>query len=93
MYSANTHLCLGKTQMNILYPDANFHLLKAKSMLEKALAQEPTYLEAVYLLAEVLGEEQRYTAAIDLWVCLYIFTVMKKRRPQSKLKLYSYDRC
>ncbi|XP_033646823.1 anaphase-promoting complex subunit 7-like [Asterias rubens] len=39
---------------------------KAKSMLEKALAQEPTYLEAVYLLAEVLGEEQRYTAAIDL---------------------------
>lgn len=40
-------------------------------MLEKALAQEPTYLEAVYLLAEVLGEEQRYTAAIDLWVLVF----------------------
>ncbi|XP_038061823.1 anaphase-promoting complex subunit 7-like isoform X2 [Patiria miniata] len=39
---------------------------KAKAMLEKALAQEPTYLEAVYLLAEVLGEEQQYTAAIEL---------------------------
>ena len=35
-------------------------------MLEKALAQEPAYLDAVYLLAEVLGEEQQYTAAIEL---------------------------
>ncbi|XP_072022277.1 anaphase-promoting complex subunit 7-like [Amphiura filiformis] len=39
---------------------------KAKTMLEKALAIESTYLDAVYLLADIHQEEKSYTKAIDL---------------------------
>lgn len=39
---------------------------KAKNLLSKALAQEETYLPAVYLLAEVYEQEMNLTAAIEL---------------------------
>ena len=35
-------------------------------MLEKALAIDSNYLDAVYLLADIHQEERSYTKAIDL---------------------------
>ena len=57
----------GETLVCVCPPSLYIDLhTQAKMMLEKALAQEPSYLEAVYLLAEVLTEEHQYTAAIEL---------------------------
>lgn len=39
---------------------------KATSMLEKSLAQDETYTEAVCLLAEIMGKKQQYDKAIAL---------------------------
>lgn len=39
---------------------------QATSMLEKSLAQDETYTDAVCLLAEILGKKQEYDKAIAL---------------------------
>ncbi|XP_054707441.1 anaphase-promoting complex subunit 7-like [Uloborus diversus] len=39
---------------------------KAKSLLEKALKQDPTYLNAVYLLAAIYEQERLYEKGIEL---------------------------
>lgn len=39
---------------------------QATSMLEKGLAQDETYTDAVCLLAEILGKKQEYDKAIAL---------------------------
>ncbi|XP_070572262.1 anaphase-promoting complex subunit 7-like [Ptychodera flava] len=39
---------------------------KAKCMLEKALSMDPSHLDAVYVMAEILGKEQKYDKAIEL---------------------------
>lgn len=41
-------------------------LYKATSMLEKSLAQDDTYTDAVCLLAEIMGKKQEYDKAIAL---------------------------
>lgn len=41
-------------------------LYKATSMLEKSLAQDDTYTDAVCLLAEIMGKKQEYDKAIVL---------------------------
>ena len=38
-------------------------------MLEKSLAQDETYTDAVCLLAEIMGKKQEYDKAIALYVC------------------------
>ena len=37
-------------------------------MLEKSLAQDETYTDAVCLLAEIMGKKQEYDKAIALYV-------------------------
>lgn len=39
---------------------------QATSMLEKSLAQDETYTDAVCLLAEIMGKKQEYDKAIAL---------------------------
>jgi len=39
---------------------------KSKSLLEKALKQEPTYLNAVYQLADIYEHEKQYSKGIEL---------------------------
>jgi len=39
---------------------------QAITMLEKSLAQDETYTEAVCLLAEIMGKKQQYDKAIAL---------------------------
>ena len=39
---------------------------KGKSLLEKALKEDPYYLPAVYLLCEVYEQELQYDVAIEL---------------------------
>ena len=44
----------------------NLFFDQATSMLEKSLAQDETYTDAVCLLAEIMGKKQEYDKAIDL---------------------------
>eukprot|EP00057_Strongylocentrotus_purpuratus_P013418 XP_011667892.1 PREDICTED: anaphase-promoting complex subunit 7 [Strongylocentrotus purpuratus] len=39
---------------------------KAKSLLDKMLLQDPNYLPAIYLMVDILNEEQKYSDAINL---------------------------
>lgn len=55
-------------------------LAKAKSLLEKALAADPHYLPAVYLLAEILEQEGSIEQAVDL--------LRKQLKNQSSGKLH-----
>lgn len=52
----------------VLYEDLTIwmRLYKATSMLEKSLAQDDTYTDAVCLLAEIMGKKQEYDKAIAL---------------------------
>ena len=37
--------------------------------LEKAIKMDNTYLDAVYILADILGQQQKYQKGIELYVC------------------------
>ena len=36
--------------------------------LDKALKMDPTYVEAVYILVDILAKQQQYDYGIELWV-------------------------
>ena len=41
-------------------------LEKAKTYLEKAIKMDPSYLEAVYIMADVLSQQHHYDKGIEL---------------------------
>ena len=47
---------------------AYFITQQAKAYLEKAMKLDPTYLEAVYIMTEILAQQQQFEQGIQLWV-------------------------
>lgn len=43
-----------------------FFWLQAKPYLEKAMKLDPSFLEAVYIMVEILGQEQQYDKGIEM---------------------------
>lgn len=42
------------------------NFFQAKPYLEKAMKLDPSFLEAVYIMVEILGQEQQYDRGIEM---------------------------
>jgi len=56
-------------------------LLQAKPYLEKAMKMDPSSLQPVYVMADILKQEKKYDKGIELWVghvCFHSFEIYLK---------------
>ncbi|XP_077996045.1 anaphase-promoting complex subunit 7-like [Glandiceps talaboti] len=54
------------TLLSSVFATESLAIDKAKNLLEKALNMDPSHLDAVYVMGEILGKEQKYDKAIEL---------------------------